>query len=100
MKRKYVRISKLSAVDNPECVTPSMEEYEVGKHNGEVSIPVDYWLEGYLVAEPTVGKSVVVQREVRCGVKMGGIFSSSLVTEITETGFKTLNSIYNLEYIK
>jgi len=42
----------------------------------------------------------VVDREVRCGVKMGGIFTSSVVTEVTDTGFKTLNSIYNLEYLK
>jgi len=98
--RKYVKISKLSASDNPEFPTPNFENYEAGKCNGNVSIPINYWLEGYLISEPEVGKPVVVDREVRCGVKMGGIFTSSVVTEVTDTGFKTLNSVYNLEYIK
>ena len=100
MKRKYVRISKLAAVADPEYPTPSLENYEAGKDNGNVSIPVDYWLEGYLISGPEVGKPVVVDREVRCGVKMAGIFTSSIVTEIIDTGFKTLNSVYNLEHIK
>jgi len=100
MVKKFARISKLAPVTDPEYPTPSMEDYETGKLNGNVSIPVDYWIEGYLTDEPEVGKPVVVDRVNRCGVKMPGIFTSSIVTEITDTGFKTLNSVYNLEYIK
>lgn len=100
MKRKYVRITKLAVCADPEFPTPSLEDYELGKINANMSIPLDYWLEGYLISEPEVGKSVVVDREVRCGVKTPGIFTSSIVTAITDTGFKTLNSVYNLEYIK
>jgi len=100
MKRKYVRITKLAVSANPEFPTPSLENYEAGKCNGNVSIPVDYWAEGYLIVAPEVGKSVIMDREVRCGVKTPGIFTSSEVTEVTDTGFKTLNSVYNLEYIK
>lgn len=100
MKRKYVKICKLAPSSSPEYPTPSFDTYEVGKVNGEMSIPTDYWLEGYLIVEPTVGRSVIVDREVRCGIKTPGIFTSSEVTEVTDNGFKTLNSIYSLEYLK
>lgn len=100
MKTKaYVKVSKVNSVDNPVYPTPPLATYEAGKFNAEVSIPNEYWLEGYLVQGPEVGKSVVVQREIRCGVKATGIFQSSAVTEITEEGFNTLNSIYILEYL-
>lgn len=98
--RSYVKISKISASKDPEYLSPTLDVYEAGKDNGDVSLPVEYWLEGYLMEEPTVGKSVVVQREIRCGIKAGGIFRSSPVVQITEDGFETLNSIYKLEFLK
>lgn len=96
---KYVRLRKISAVADSEFPTPSFEEYETGKLNNNLSIPNDYWLEGWLIKEPVLGSYVVVAREIRNGVKFGGIFQSSMITQITDDGFKTLNSIYKLEYI-
>ena len=96
---KYVRLTKISAVADPEFPTPSFEEYEAGKLNNNLSIPNDYWLEGWLIKEPVLGSYIVVAREVRNGVKFGGIFQSSMITQVTDDGFKTLNSIYKLQYI-
>jgi hypothetical protein len=100
MKRqKYVRISKLSASEDPEVQTPSLEDYESLKGCAPISLPVDYWLEGYLFEDPEVGKSVLVQREVRNGLKVSGMFKSSEVVKITENTFETLNSVYKIEYL-
>jgi len=96
---KKVKISKISHLKSALYDAPSLKEYEAGKDNGNVSLPVEYWLEGYLREEPTVGKSLVVDRTSRNGIEVGGIFKTSTVTEVTEDGFETLNSVYKLEYI-
>jgi hypothetical protein len=94
-----VKISKIAHLDDALCDAPPMQDYLVGEHNGNVSLPVEYWLEGYIVGELTVGESLVVNRTSRNGIEVGGIFTTSEVTEITKDGFKTLNSVYKLEYI-
>jgi hypothetical protein len=100
MNAKKVKISKVGQVEDALYEAPSFNEYEMGKYNGDITLPIEYWLEGFLNDdEPTVGKSVVVLRTSRNGVQMGGLFSSSTVTEVTDDGFKTLNSVYKLEYI-
>jgi hypothetical protein len=91
-KRKYVRISKLSASEDPEVQTPSLEDYETLKGHAAISLPVDYWLEGYLFEDIEVGKSVLVQREIRNGLKVSGMFKTSEVVKISENTFETLFS--------
>jgi hypothetical protein len=98
--RSYVRVSKISPSVDPLVQTPSTDDYDSLKGIADMSLPVDYWLEGYLNEEPEVGKSVVVQREVRNGIKVGGIFISTPVVKILENGFETKNSIYKIEYLK
>lgn len=97
---KYIRLTKLQPVADPEVPTPTFEEYEVGQINDNVSIPVDYWIEGWLITEPVLGGYLLVDRKIRNGVVIGGIFQTSMITQITEDGFKTLNSIYKLEYVE
>jgi hypothetical protein len=96
---KKVKISKLSKAENALYDAPPIHDYVMGEDNGNVSLPIDYWLEGFLTEELAVGKPIVVSRTNRNGVEIGGIFTTSTVTEITKDGFKTLNSVYKLEYI-
>lgn len=96
---KKVKISKLSKVENALYDAPPIHDYVMGEDNGNVSLPIDYWLEGFLTEELAVGNPIVVSRTNRNGVEIGGIFTTSTVTEITKDGFKTLNSVYKLEYI-
>jgi hypothetical protein len=96
---KKVRISKIGQVENALHESASFKDYEKGEYNPNVSLPIEYWLEGYLKQEPTIGKSVLVDRTSRNGIEVAGVFASSTVTELTDNGFKTLNSIYKLEYI-
>ena len=96
---KYVKLTKISAVENPEVKTPSFDEYDRKRDTNEkMSLPVEYTVEGYLTDDIEVGEHVVVQRVLRNGLKCFGMMTTSLVTEITDNGFKTLNSIYKLEF--
>ena len=97
---KKVKITKLGAVENPVYPTPNYNEYKQGEDNGNVSLPVEYWLEGYLLNEPTVGSSVLVQRTSRNGVNCVGSFFTSKVTKITDTGFETQNSVYQVDILE
>jgi len=97
---KKVKITKLGAVENPVVPTPNFNQYKPGEDNGDVSLPTEYWLEGYLLNEPTVGSSVLVQRTSRNGVECSGSFFTSKVTEITDYGFKTQNSIYRVDVLE
>ena len=94
-----VKISKVAHLENALHNTIPLSDYVAGQDNGNISLPVDYWLEGFMVEPPSVGKSLIVARTSRNGVDVGGYFTTSEVTEITEDGFKTLNSLYKLEYI-
>jgi hypothetical protein len=98
--RPYVKISKISASDDPKYPTPSCEDYEGLKEVASLSLPVAYWVEGYLSQGPEIGKSVVVEREVRNGIKAMGTFLTSPVVKVTPEGFETLNSVYKLEVLK
>jgi len=97
--KKLVKITKIRASEYPEYATPNWQDYEVGKINGNMSLPIDYYLEGYLLKDIELNQSVLVERISRNGEKIGGFFSTSLVTEIFEGGFKTLNSVYKMDYI-
>jgi hypothetical protein len=97
--RSYVKISKVAASEDPHTQTPSQDDYESLKGIAPMSLPVEYWIEGYLFKEPTIGKSVVVEREVRNGIKVCGAFVTSAVVKILEDGFETRNSIYKLEVL-
>ena len=94
-----VKITKIAISDNPEVDTPCMKDYKAGQDNGNVSLPVEYWIEGYLMNEPKIGTSVLVNRTSRNGVDCAGIFTTSQVTKILEDGFETLNSIYKVEVL-
>jgi hypothetical protein len=97
---KKVKITKLGPSENPVFPTPNYNEYIQGSDNGNVSLPAEYWIEGYIMNEITVGSSVLVNRTSRNGVECGGRFLTSKVKKITETGFETENSIYRVDYLE
>lgn len=97
---KKVKITKLGAVDNPVFPTPNYNEYIQGSDNGNVSLPTEYWLEGFLMNEITLGSSVLVNRTSRNGVECAGTFLTSKVTKITDIGFETQNSVYQVDYLE
>ena len=91
------KITKLKPVVDFICPTAvTTEEY---RKSDDLSPNVDYWVIGEVLAEPTIGRSLMVKRYIRNGIEVPGLFSTSLVTEITENGFKTMNSEYKIEKV-
>ena len=92
-----IRLTKISKSENPRYHTPNAEDYVSGVDNGEVSLPIDYWVEGTMLCEPEVGKCLIVDRTIRNGHAIRGIMRTSRIQKITENGFETYNSVYKLE---
>ena len=94
------KITKLSAVKNPVVQSAqSVDEYRESLHTYDETLSpnVDYWMIGELISGPVLGESVILQRSNRNGIEMPGVFTSSIVTKITEAGFETMNSNYKME---
>lgn len=98
MKAKdYVRLTKLKEANNPIAPTPNKKDYVPGTDNGFVSLPIDYTVEGYLLADVKVGDIIQVDRRKRNGVEMLGFMSTSSITKINKDTIETRNSIYKIE---
>lgn len=94
METIRVYVEKVARVEN------GLPPMEFGKHvpgthqDPDYSLPIEYNIEGVAYSLPVVGKSFVVLRSARNGVSADGLFETSKVTEVGETYFKTLNSVY------
>lgn len=91
-----VKLTKISPSKNPVCQPGDWDNYKLGQLNSDRSLPVDYELIGTLVSPPVVGQIVRIRRTDRNGVKVLGDYQSTEVVELTEDGFRTLNSVYRL----
>ena len=102
-----VKIRKLRRVEGG--LAPGDHTYIPGTLNGNVSLPLDYELEGYELDKPQILSTYNVFRTKRNGVAVAGLFESTQVSDITEdrnpeTGRRrvtlvTANSVYEVEYI-
>jgi len=102
----YVKLTKLSSVDDPEVETPSWDQYDYGDRNG-FSIPIDYWITGALLSgHPEEGKTCYIARDSRNGVECEGILQTSHIQSVAfikqndeqSVIFHTKNSVYGLEF--
>lgn len=98
---KNIKIVKLAsvvggmpAIEFENHVAGTMKNVEEDK-----SLPIQYSIEGTLLQEILVGKSVWVARTKRNDISSNGLFQTSKVTEVTKNTFKTQNSIYLYKYI-
>ena len=96
----YVRLEKQAAVEEPAVPTPSNDDYEFGKNNAGISVPVAYWVTGRLVNDPEVDHMLIIDRDCRNGIKVAGVLTTSLITKVDEAVFglrlETMNSVYHL----
>jgi hypothetical protein len=98
-KNQNIELKKLKPCDKPLYPTPGTEDYTAGKYNGDVSLPIDYTVKGRLASDIEVGKSIMLERYERNGVKVLGWFSSSTVTKIEGNNVYTKNSVYSVKEI-
>ena len=96
---KNIYIEKLSEVTGG-LPAIKMEEHIAGESQGNnYSVPVEYNLEGSLIYDIEVGKNVIVERIKRNGVEVRGLFTTSRVTEVGASYFKTQNSLYSYKFL-
>ncbi len=96
-----MKITKLKQSENPISPTPDKGNFIPGVDNGNVSLPVDYWIEGELMFEIKEGSSIRALRTSRNGEPVKGVFISSPVQKIQEVNgviyATTANSVYKIE---
>lgn len=96
----FVRLTKLAAVESPDCMPGDWATYVVGAPNlSGQSLPLEYCVEGWLLRHPSIGGRVEILRYSRNNVKVPGYFVSSEVTAVSSDGFHTRNSIYSMTAI-
>jgi hypothetical protein len=95
-KGSYIRITKMRASlgGAPACPRPI---YSPGAWNNILSLPVAYWMEGFLLDDVMKRDFIRLDRRVRDGKVVRGIFTSTKVCAVTEDEVTTFNSVYRLE---
>ena len=94
-----IKLTKFAAVDSPLALTPDDKNYNHGEINENVSIPIDYWIIGELSRPIQVGECVCVNREIRNGITIAGLFQTSPVVKFEKDIIETANSKYRIEYL-
>lgn len=95
--QRYVRLTKVTEVPGG---APAATKHIPGSGGTPgKSLPIDYVVEGYLFWPLVVGERAFMERQYRNGERVDGVFRSSTITAVTETGFTTKNSEYRLEAI-
>jgi len=98
-----VRLTKLSAVENPLVPSGKVESYKAGQDNGAISLPIEYTVEGTLIGNIVVGQPLKIHRTKRNNVEAEGLTCTTPIVKTAEEGNKctihTANSVYLLEAI-
>src|SRR6476660_8700610 len=99
-----VKITKIKEAESPKFRSAQWDEWQTGKDNPDVSLPIEYELEGTVVKEAVIGESMVVARTKRNGISAIGMFATSTIQDITTykkiTVIETMNSVYWMEEIE
>lgn len=94
-----VRITKLRATPGgvPACPWPL---YPGLGRDGILSLPVAYWMEGFLLADIVTRGFILLDRRRRNHVVARGIFTSSRIWRIAGDEVTTNNSVYRVTVIE
>ena len=97
-KGAYVRVTKLRAAQGgmPACPRPI---YSPGLWKDILSLPTGYWMEGVLIADVIERGAIQLDRRVRDGVVVRGIFRSTRICSIEDSEVTTYNSVYLIEEV-
>lgn len=100
-----IKITKLDVANDPLYPTMTMENYVQGMDNGDISIPINYWVIGTLINPIVEGEGIAMFREIRNGEQVTGLFTTSVVKTITGLSddrqwIETQNSKYLIEPVE
>ncbi|RXK53551.1 hypothetical protein ESB00_17830 [Oleiharenicola lentus] len=94
----YIRLTKIwersssAAAALQDALTHVPPEGAFGHRLG-----LGYIIDGWFLANPTVGRPMMVLRFRRNGLCNLGLFTSSLILNVSEAEIRTENSIYKVE---
>jgi hypothetical protein len=94
-KGSYVRLIKLRSTPSGIVACP-MPLYAPGAWDEVMSLPIHYWMEGYLLGDLVKRNQILVNRYVRNGVIARGFFTSSRICSVKADEVETYNSIYRV----
>lgn len=99
-----VKISKIKHLDTALVACGEWGKYNAGVDNGNVSLPVEYTVEGNLIGGVVTGVSLSVCRTKRNDVVCDGVFQTSPVMAFSRVSpnkyeIETKNSLYLLEIL-
>ena len=80
----------------PACPRPI---YSPGLWKDILSLPTGYWMEGVLIADVIERGAIQLDRRVRDGVMVRGIFRSTRICSIDGSEVTTYNSVYLIEEV-
>ena len=97
-KGAYIRITKMRANPGgaPACPRPI---YSPGLWSNILSLPLAYWMEGFLLANVVKRDFIRLDRRVRDGVAVRGIFTSTRICSVNDDEVATYNSVYRIELV-
>jgi len=98
-KNRRVRVKKIAASSEPKYKTPKFDDYETGVHGNQMSVPIEYEVEGRLVIDVEEQGFIYISRDARNGVEADGLFRSSIIQTIKGNIVETCNSRYIVEEI-
>lgn len=102
LKGKKIKLTKVGVANSPFFSTMKWKDYQLGSSNNTGSLPIDYWLEGYLITDPVIGLSLVIDRTSRNGIDERGITRTSRLQKLKKESeyiyrLETDNSVYYME---
>jgi len=95
-----IRIEKIAEAQGGLPANDRQLHIDGQEQDGNVSLPLEYTIEGNLIGEMEIGEPVIVARDTRNGVKVSGMFTTSPVQEINGRTFKTRNSVYHFKFLE
>ncbi len=94
----YVRLTKTWERPSSAGVAPHEALPQVPPEGAEGHrLGLGYIIDGWFLADPTVGRPIMVLRFRRNGLCRLGLFTSSLILNVGEAEICTENSVYKLE---
>lgn len=91
-----VKLEKLQASPAAILPTPNMQDYRPGEQNFGKSLPVGYTIEGKLMRNVEVGKTLFLERHKRNGEAVFGMTETSEIIAIQGDILLTQNSVYRV----
>jgi hypothetical protein len=99
----YIRMVKTSRSANPKAESGDPATFVAGDSNQGVSLPVQYFLEGFVFAAPEIGKQFRVLRTKRNNIAALGVTDTSPVVGVAHNSEKlileTQNSFYEITHV-